>query len=213
LKKPLVIVGAGGHAKILLDIASKSAEFEVVGVVSKEDDPQDDIMGFKIYKGDNYLLEFKNKGVSSVAIGIGGYTNNNLRKEMYYRLKELGFEIANLIDPTAIISKTVKMGEGVVIFAGVIINTEVVIGNNVIIATGSTIDHETIIEDHVLVSAGVTVGAGDVIQEGALLALGSNVISRINIGMNSLIGAGAVVVNDIENNAKVFGVPAKPKGK
>lgn len=212
MKKPVLILGAGGHAKILIDIILKSTDYYLEAIIGQDCEPCDLVLGYKILKGDKHLLDYKRKNVNSVAIGIGGYTNNMKRKEMYYKLKDMGFEIVNLIDPSATISPFAKLGDGVVVFAGVVINPDVVIGNNVIIATGSTIDHETIIEDHVLVSAGVTIGAGNLIKEGALLALGSNIISRVVIGQNSLVAAGAVVVNDIPDNTVVFGIPAKPKG-
>ncbi len=211
MKKPMLIIGAGGHAKILIDIIQKSDEYSLKAVIGKENEEHNELMGYKIYKGDKYLSEFKDAGITSIAIGIGGYTNNEKRKAIYCKLKSTGFEIVNLIDPSSVVSASVKLGDGVVIFAGVIINPEVIIGNNVVIATGATIDHETIVEDHVLISAGVTVGAGDIIKEGALLALGSKIISRVTIGENALVASGAMVVNDIAKNTTVYGVPAKPK--
>ena len=211
MKKPVLVIGAGGHAKILIDIINKSDDFKLEAVIGRDEEPHEAILGIPILKGDRYLNQYLEKGINSVAIGIGGYSDNSRRREMYYQLKEQGFEIVNLIDKTAIISQFVTLGDGVVIFAGVVINPDVTIGNNVIIATGSTIDHETVIEDHVLISAGVTVGAGNILKEGALLALGCNVISRVTIGKEALVAAGAVVVNDIPDRAKVFGLPAKPR--
>jgi sugar O-acyltransferase (sialic acid O-acetyltransferase NeuD family) len=211
MKKPVLVLGAGGHAKILIDIIGLSEEYYLEAVIGREDEPLDTILGYTVKKGDKHLKEYLAKGVSSLAIGIGGYSDNHKRTEIFIQCRELGFEIINLIHPSAIVSESARLGVGVVIFAGAVINPEVIIGNNVIIATGSTIDHETVIEDNVLVSAGVTVGARDTVKEGSLLALGAKVISRVTIGRNALVAAGAVVVNNVPDNAAVYGIPAKLK--
>ncbi|MBM4398813.1 MAG: acetyltransferase [Candidatus Cloacimonetes bacterium] len=213
MKKPVIVIGAGGHAKILIDILMLSSEYYLEAVIGREDETAETILGHQILKGDTYLEEYLAKGINHAAIGIGAYTDNHRRKEIFDRIKGIGFFIVNLIHPSAIISDSVIMGDGAVIFAGVVANPDVIIGSNVIIATGSTIDHETIIEDHVLVSAGVTVGAGDLIGEGSLLALGSNIISRVSIGKYSLVAAGAVVTCDIPDRTTVYGIPAKPRSK
>lgn len=206
-KKEIIILGSGGHAKIVIDILGKLDTYEIVGVVTKGTDCE--FCGYPILGDDAVLPKLYKKGIRNCSMGIGGFTNNSLRKKIFLKGKKMGFNFISAIDPTAIISKTASIGEGVVIFAGVVINPEVLIGNNVIVATGSTIDHESRIEDHVLVSAGVTVGANDLIKEGALLALGSNVISGVTVGENVLVGAGAVVVKDCLEPGTYLGVPAR----
>ena len=146
------------------------------------------------------------------AIGIGGFTDNRLRKSIYINLKKIGFQVISVIHPTASISRTVLMGEGNIVFSGVVINPYARLGNNIIVATGSTIDHDSIIKDHSLISAGVTVGAEVIIEEEVLLALGSKVISQVSICSGSLIGAGAVVNKDVPDYALMVGVPSKQIG-
>jgi UDP-perosamine 4-acetyltransferase len=211
LKIPVLVIGAGGHAKILIDIIHESNEYYIEAVIGQKNENIDNLMGHKVLKGDEYLEQYKKKGINNVVIGIGGYRDNKRRQEIFNNLSSKGFNIVNLIHPSAVISSSVKLGEGVVIFAGVILNAEVEIGDNVIIATGSTIDHESIIKSHVLISAGVTIGAGNIISEGALLALGSKVISRVSIGKNALVAAGSVVVSDVDSDTVIYGVPGKPK--
>src|SRR5690606_32020947 len=129
-----------------------------------------------------------------LAMGVGGFTDNTLRTAIFDSLKAKGFSFINVIHPFASISPTAVLGEGVVIFPGVVLNTEVRIGNNTIIATGSCIDHETVIGDNVLVSAGVIVGGYVKIEESVVIALGAKIVSGIVIGSNALVAAGAVVV-------------------
>lgn len=210
MREKVIIVGDGGHAKILIDILHSMKEYEVLGVTSINN-TQKTFYGVPVLGNDDILDEYFKKNIKNIALGIGGFTDNAFRTLLYERFTNRGFNIINTIHPKSVISKSVTLGKGVVIFAGVILNAEVKIGNNVIIATGSTIDHESIINDHSLISAGVTIGANTIIEESSLCALGSKVISGITIGRNVLVAAGAVVVNNIENNSKVYGVPAKKK--
>ena len=185
-------------------------EFEICGITSDSLNAGATFAGYEVLGDDTVLSDYID-GKYYLAMGLGGYRDNELRERVYNYAKGLGFSFINAIHPTAFISRTVKLGESVVIFPCVVLNTEVQIGNNSIIATGSTIDHETIIGNSVLVSAGVTVGAYSKILDNSLLALGSKVISGVTIGRNALISAGAVIVKDVPDNEIVYGIPANPK--
>ena len=211
MKEKIVILGSSGHAKVIIEIIQAMGTYEIIGVTTVDPKVKDKFFGYPVLGDDSILPQLKKDGVNLVAIGMGGYTNNSIRKEVYLNAKGLGFNCLTAIHPTAIISPSAKTGECSVIFAGAIVHTDTVIGNNVIIATGSTVDHNTVIADHVLVSAGVSVGANVRIGESSLLAIGSTVITGIKIGAHCLVAAGAVVVKEVLDGQKVFGVPATPK--
>ena len=207
-KEDVILIGDGGHAKIITDIIELNKVYNIIGFTSTN--PKNKFFyNYPLLGDDNIMPSYFEKGVNKVAIGIGGYKDNNLRTKIYNFVKDIGFEVINVIHPKSIISETCEIGKGNVIFAGVIINPEVKIGNNIIIATGATIDHETIIKDNCLISAGVTIGANVIIEEKVLCALGSKIISGMFIHENSLIGAGAVVTNSIIENGVYVGIPAK----
>lgn len=207
-KEDVIVIGAGGHAKIVIDILEETGCYNIVGLIAKDNEGKL-FYGYPILGDDDALPTYFKKGITCVAIGVGGFKNNVLRKNIFERLNSLGFCVISAIHPKAVISKTAELGDGNVVFAGVVINPDVEIGDNCIIATGATIDHETVIESHVLISAGVTVGGCSVIEEGALCALGSKVISGVKVGKNALVAAGAVVVSDIAPDSTVFGIPAR----
>lgn len=209
--KKIIIVGDGGHAKVVIDIIQEMNCYEIIGVTSNNKINQ--FCGYPVLGNDNILSDYLKNGVNNIALGIGGFKDNIQRTKLYNKFTGLGFNIINAIHPKTSVSKSVSIGNGVVVFPGVALNTEVKIGNNVIIATGSTIDHETEIGSNTLVSAGVTIGANVIIGEGTLCALGSKIVSGITIGKNCLIAAGAVVVNDIDDNSVVCGIPAKKRIK
>ena len=208
--KKIIIIGSGGHAQVVIDIIQEMGGFEIYGITSNSLTKGDFFCGYPVLGNDSVLNDLNSKDYL-VAIGIGGFTNNLLRKKIYLNIKELGYDFINVIHPSAIISKTAKLGEAVVIFAGVIVNPGSYIGNNSILATGCSVDHNTIINDHVLISAGAVIGASIEIEEGSLIALGGKIVSGIKIGKECLIAAGAVVVNDLPEKSKVFGIPAKTK--
>jgi UDP-perosamine 4-acetyltransferase len=205
----LIIVGNGGHAKVVIDILEERGEYNILGIITKNKSDEIGIGCYEILGDDNLLKELFNKGVKVAVMGIGGYTDNSLRKRIYENLKKIGFQVISAIHPTASISRTVLMGEGNVVFSGVVINPYVRLGNNIIVATGSTIDHDTVIKDHSFISAGVTVGAETKIEEEVLLALGSKVISGVTICKGAMIGAGCVITGNICEPGTYVGVPGK----
>jgi UDP-perosamine 4-acetyltransferase len=209
VKKNVILVGDGGHAKIVCEILELMDQYQIIGVTSIRPESAS-FLGYPIIGDDEKLKEFMGKDVD-LAIGIGGFRDNIFRKHIYLNLKSMGFKIASAIHPSAIVSRSAYIGEACIVFAGVVINPYVRVGNNTIIATGSTVDHESIIGNHVLVSAGVTIGGYTLIEDEALCALGAKIVSGVKIGPRALVAAGAVVVSDISEGQTVYGIPAQPK--
>lgn len=207
----IIVVGAGGHAQIVIDIIEKQNKYNIIALVAGASELKDSLFGYPIKVGDDKLEFFYNQGITKIAIGVGGFRDNSVRKRIYEKVKEIGFKLPPLIHPSAVIGKSVQIGDGSVIFAGVVLNPLVNIGENSIVATSSSVDHETLIGNHVLISAGVTIGAFANIGDNSLIALGAKVISGIQISNNVLVAAGSVVVKNIEANKTVYGIPAKEK--
>ena len=209
MREKIILIGSSGHARVVIDIIEEEGKYQIEGVVTNDIFPDGKFNNYTVLGDDSVLHEMYKAGYKNLAMGVGGFKNNLNRKKIFNNLKATGFNFINVIHPKSVISRSVKIGEGCTIFAGVIINPNAIIRNNVIIATNATIDHDSIIESHVLISAGVTVGGNDLIGEGTLLALGSKVVSGIKIGKNILIGSGAVVVKDCLEEGLYLGIPAK----
>lgn len=209
MQEEIIILGTGGHAAVVIDIIETVGKYKIIGITDISLPEGAIYKNYPILGNDNVLEQYLNDGCQNVALGVGGFKNNNLRSALFKKMKKIGFKIPCHIHPSANISQTVKVGEGSVIFSGVNINTDVVIGDNNIIATGANIDHETILGNNVLISAGVTLGGNVKISEKVLCALGSNIISGVEIGSEILIGAGALVVKNIYQKGMYLGMPAK----
>ena len=198
----VVIIGAGGHAKVVYDAILSAEQHEVIGFV----DDNVDLIGTKLYGlpivGNIADLD----SVEGYVIAIG---NNTVRQEKVAFYSQAGYVPITVIHPRAVIAKTAQICEGTVVFANVVVNPEAQIGKHVILYTACTIDHECDIADYAYISPGCNVGGQVAIETGAFLGIGAVVLPRITVGAWSIVGAGAVVTKDIPAHVTAVGVPAK----
>jgi sugar O-acyltransferase (sialic acid O-acetyltransferase NeuD family) len=204
--KKTLIIGASGFGKEVLSLIKGLEGVSVAGYIDQKKKQGELVNGLKVLGNDDDLRRLKDEGVEAAAIAIG---DPKIRSKLFKYCKELGYEILNIIHPSAVIMDTVKIGEGVIIYPGVVINAEAVIGNNVLINSGVTIGHETVVEDDVNLNPGVSVGGKALIRKGAYIGIGASIIQEVTVGAGSIIGAGAAVVKDIPENVVAVGVPAK----
>jgi UDP-perosamine 4-acetyltransferase len=207
-------LGAGGHAKVVVEILKLNNEFEVVGLLDESNDKiGKEVAGVSVIGNDALLPGLLAKGVRHAFVGVGTVgrqsSESNRRIELYEKLSQLGFDVVQAIHPTAIISDSAEIGLGATIMAGVVINADARIGDNVIINTGAIVDHDCIVGNHAHIATGACLSGGVRVGEGTHIGAGAVIRQDINIGTNSVVGAGAVVVNDVPDNVVVMGVPAK----
>ena len=203
MKKKLLIIGASGHGKVVADIAMKMDKWEKIAFLD-DNNNIGNTMGIKIIG--NTDLAFKYLPECDIFVGIG---NNDIRQMFQEKLEAAGASIPVLIHPKAIIGENVQIGKGSVIMAGVVINCCTRIGKGCIINTGSTIDHDNFIDDFVHISPGVHLAGTVKVGKKSWIGIGSSVINNIFITDECLIGAGAVVVNNLMNSGTYIGIPAK----
>lgn len=210
-KEDLIIIGRGGHAKVVIDIIEECDMFNIIGITDAVSNDENEYMGYPILGNDDVLPVYLKKGIRNVALGVGGFRDNLLRTRIFNIIKGYGFNFPPIIHPSAIVAKSATIGEGTVVKRGAIVDTNVEVGLNNILEIGSIIGHESKVGDHNLISGGVTIGANTTIESGVVCALGATVISGITVGKNILIGAGATVVNSINEEGLYLGCPAKLK--
>lgn len=195
----LVVVGAGGHAKVIADIAVKTGYSHISFL---DDHAVGSCMGFPIV-GTTADLEGMDDGATDFVIGIG---NNTVRQAI---AKKYDVHWIPLIHPAAKIAIHVTIGRGTVVMAGAVINSCAEIGEHCIINTGAIVEHDNIIEDYVHLSPGVVLGGTVRIGELTHVGLGAVVRNNIHIGDACTIGAGAVVVKNIDCSGVYVGIPAR----
>ncbi len=199
----LLIYGASGHAKVVIDIVEHQRIFKIIGLLDDNPERRDSaFFGYRILGGHDVLAHHKRCGI---VIAIG---KNVVRKKLQEKSKLLGYELISTIHPSAQIARDVLIGAGTVVMAQAAINSDTVIGDGVIINTGATIDHDCRIGAFAHLSPGVHL-AGNV-TVGALthIGIGACAIPGVKIGENTIVGAGATVIQELPDNIVAVGVPA-----
>lgn len=198
----VVIFGAGGHARIVLDILSFNKEINVSAFCALNV-TSESIAGVSVIDFDLALKKFSH-GI--VAIG-----ENFTRQKVVNDILKINseFKFINAIHPTAILAKNVQLQSGNVICAGVIINSGSTLSEHIIINTGSIVEHDCTIKKFASISPGAVLGGGCKIGVGSLVGIGSTLIHGVEIGNYSVCGAHSLVYNDIADNELHFGVPCK----
>jgi len=206
----IVGLGAGGHAKVVLEILQLMGGYELVGLL----DPQKElwntkVLGVPVLGGDDLLPKLYKEGVQHAFIGLGTVGDARPRRELYEKAREYRFQIIRAIHPQATVSSSAVIGDGPTIMAGAVINAAAKIGGNVIVNTGAIIEHDCVIGDHVHIATGARLASTVHVGEGSHIGLGASIRQCIHIGRNAIVGAGAVVVDDVPDNVIVVGVPAR----
>lgn len=208
MNAPAIIIGAGGHAKVVLEALLRS-NVTVIGLLDAERALHGSlVLGVPIIGGDDVLDHYA-AGSIRLVNGLGSTQNLTRRAALYRHFKEQGYTFVTVIHPSAVVALDVTIGEGAHIMAGVILQPGVIIGCNTIINTAASVDHDCIIGDHVHLAPGVVLSGNVHVGERTHVGTGATVIQGITIGSDSAIGAGAVVVRDIPAQVTAFGIPAK----
>jgi len=207
----IVILGAGGFGREVLDIIiaqnKVSERWKILGFVDEDPELKGKVLnGYPVLGSFDWFSKIDLKEIM-VVCAIG---DNISKKKVVEKAKGLGLTFANVVHPSVIMTEFVTLGEGVIICAGCILTNQITIGNHVIINLDVTIGHDSIIEDFCTLSPGVHISGRNKIGEGANVGTGAVTIQGIVIGRWSIIGAGAVVAQDIPDKVVAVGVPAKP---
>lgn len=202
--KPILLIGNGGHAKVIKDIIDSSNQYMFKGYLD------DSILDYSeenglIYDNLNNIIEYKDDFYFNISIG-----NNKIRELIFNKLGLSLEKYPVLIHPTSIVGNNVDINFGTVIMANTVINADTKIGIHSIINTGAIVEHDNVISDYVHISPNSTLTGGVRVGIKSQIGASATVIPETSIGENSIVGAGATVVNNIGDNQTVIGTPAKP---
>ena len=212
-RKKIVLIGGGGHAKVIINAIECSREFEIYGVVDPRLCEEDLVLGVNVIGTDDALPGLLGKGLENAFIAIGSVGCCAVRKQIYEKLKGIGFKLPVVAYPGASVAKDALIGEGTFIAAGVVINPGVKIGKNAIINTSTSLDHDCRIGDFVHVAPGVTLCGGVSVGNEAHVGAGATVIQGVNIGKGCIVGAGTTVRRHLADGDKYIGIPSVQNGE
>ncbi|MDH4186052.1 MAG: acetyltransferase [Nitrospira sp.] len=206
-KKRVIVFGAGGHAKVVVDVLEQMGAYQIVGLVDDSLELKGTVRGdYSVLGNKDDLAGMSGADIDGVIVALG---DNYRRKLVCKEVERMGFTLISAIHPSAVIGSRVRIGAGTLVVAGVVVNVDAEIGVNVIVNTGATVDHDCRIGAHVHLSPGVHL-AGRV-SVGALthVGIGAVVLPNLTIGANCVVGAGSVVRENVPDGVVVVGNPAR----
>ncbi|WP_235040391.1 acetyltransferase [Vreelandella profundi] len=200
----LAVLGASGHGKVVAETALQCGWESIVFF----DDawPEVQINGSWAIVGNTQALIQQLSEFDGVLVGIG---NNHVRLEKVRQLKTLNAPLATLVHPAAVVSNTVLLGAGSVVFAGAVIQIDSQLGEACIVNTRASVDHDCSLSDGVHICPGATLAGGVTVAEASWVGIGACIKQLVNIGSNATIGGGAAVIRDVPCGQTVIGVPAR----
>jgi len=202
----LVVIGAGGHAKVVVELA-RSCGFDVVGCLDADDTPRL-LVGAPVIGKDEIASSLLSDGVRFSALGIG---NNRVRERLGGELEALGFTLPALISPDAVMSPSAQVERGVIVMPGAVLNAECRIGPFGIVNTSASVDHDCRLGIAVHVAPGSRLAGSVVVGDRAMIGVGSAVAPGVSIGSDAILGAGATAIHDIPSNTIAVGTPARAR--
>ena len=206
----VVGLGAGGHAKVVIEILRCHDSCELIGLLDPKPGLQGkSVLGVPVLGDDNLLPALKRDGVCHYFVGVGSIGDTRTRQRLFELALQHGMKPMDAVHPQAIISPSAEPGEGVIIRAGAVINACARLGVNVIVNTGAIVEHDCVIGDHVHIANGARLASTVQVVNGAHIGVGATVLQCVRIGENALVGAGAVVIRDVPPGVTVIGCPAR----
>lgn len=193
----LLVVGAGGHAKVVLD-AAMAGGLEIAGVLGREGGARE-LLGIPV------IHDIAAIDADAFIVGIG---DNAARAAEFARLSDLGMTPVSVIHPSAVIAPSATIGAGTFVAAGAVVNPEAIIGEDAIINTGCTVDHDCVVGDHALIGPTASLCGAARVGAGALVGAGTSIVPGVSVGEWSVIGAGSAVICDLPAHSTCVGVPA-----
>jgi len=203
----IIIIGAGGHGRVVLDILQRAGQHTVRGFV--DSNPKlwgRRVDGVPVLGGPDLVADLARDGIAGAIVAIG---DNGIRREFADLVSSVGLQMVNAIHPSANLARTVSIGRNVVVAAGALVCAHCQIGDSVILNTGCIVDHESMIGMAAHICPGVKLAGRVTVESGAFVGIGATVIQNVRIGYEAVVGAGAVVIRDVEPMTTVVGVPAK----
>lgn len=203
----IIVIGGGGHAKVLISVIRKSLQFELAGYSDLND--QGEILGVQYLGNDDKLIEIFSKGIVNAAVGIGQINVTQKRFNVVKNMKDIGLSFPPIISKDAIVNEDVRIGEGTQIFDGAVINGGTRIGKFSIVNTNATVEHDCKIGNFCHVATNAVLCGGAEVDDFSMIGSNAVIVQYKKITSNCMVGAGAVVTKDILKEGVFVGNPTR----
>lgn len=204
--KKLLLIGGGGHCKSVLDTILKNNDYSEIGIIEK-DSNSGDILGIPVIGCDDDLEYFFSQDYLYAFITVGSIENPKIRIKLYELIQKIGFEIPNIIDNTASVSRYTKLGKGIFIGKQAVVNAGSSISDCAIINTSSVIEHDCTIGEFANVAPGAVICGNVTVEKNTHIGAKSVIRQGLKVGSNTTIGMGSIVTKNVESNVLAYGNP------
>lgn len=202
----LVIFGAGGHAKVVVDAIERQGRYEIAFLADAAVDRVGmTVAGYSVI-GEEEGFSAPSKGIRHAIIAIG---NNEARKRVAEVATSAGFDLVTVIHPAAVTAPTARIGVGTLVMPGCVINADAYVGNNVIVNTGAVVEHDCVVGDDVHIAPNATLCGGVQVGPLSLVGAGATVLVGVRVGAGAVIGAGSTVLYDVPDGKCAVGTPCR----
>lgn len=199
----LVIYGGGGHAKMCIDILKRQMGWRIEGIVDGTLEPGTLVLGVPVLGGEELLPTLPAQGVRHAVLGVGAATQHTIRTTLFRKLKAHGFELPNLIHPTAVIEPSAQLGEGNQVMAQAYIGSDARIGSNCIINALSVVSHDSRLADNVHLAPASVLAGGVHIGSDTLIGMNTSIYMKVKIGERVTVANQSSVIADVKDGGFV----------
>ena len=208
MRKNLILIGAGGHARSCIDVIEQEGEFKITGLVGLDSELGLQVNGYEVIATDKNLSTLIGKAQFAL-IALGQISSPETRVSLYQRALKARFEIAKVVSPLAYVSPSAQIGKGTIVMHGAIINAGVKVGSNCIINSRALLEHDTQVLDNCHISTGAILNGGVLVEEGCFIGSGTIVKEGVSIGERSVVGIGSQLRTNLTANSRFLGESLK----
>lgn len=196
----IIVLGMGGHAESLVDVLERQKEYEIAGYVVNDEAVSKESCHYPVVGSDDDLERIFKSGIQNAAVGIGYMGRSDVRERIWTTLKQIGFRLPIVCDPSAVLSQSAQIGEGTFIGKGAVLNANASIGKMCIINTGAIVEHDCQVGDFSHISVGAVLCGEVTVGTSVLVGANATVIQCTSIGDRSTIGAGTTIRRDVKEH-------------
>lgn len=206
---PIIMIGAGGHAKVLIDTLKQLGRHILFATDDSSRFAGSKINGVPVRGPQESVLEFSPDEVELVN-GIGSVNQPLVRQQVYLRFTYRAYRFASVVHPAACIVDSVQVAPGLQAMIGAVVQSHAILGANVLLNTRCSVDHDAVIGSHTHIAPGAVLCGNVSVGQTSHIGSGATIVQGVRLGHQSMVAAGAVVVCDVPPRVMVRGVPAKP---
>jgi len=199
----LLIYGASGHAKTIIDLVRQTSHYQLTGLVADPPPAVSEVLGVPVLGGEQVLQSLYDKGIRLMVNGVGGISRNRIRYEIFVKMAERGFAFPRIVHPKAVVEPSAEIAAGVQVFGMAFVGSAARVGFGAIINTGAIVSHDCNIRDFAHLTPGVVLAGCVEVGIGALIGMGVTIALGVKIGEWACVGNGARVNGDIPSHAIV----------